>query len=376
MDEETAQFIRDNLDSRAKLDVALFLHQNRFAVESAEGLTKRIGRTPEDLAPELRELAAARVISVHGEPDGPRPCLYGSTQDGMVAKMLGRVARLCEGTAQSSVLAQVLEGQARRHNLRVRELRRLDSLKTQFLSMMSHELRTPLTAIKGYIDLLQSNPDLDAEQRQLFLDTVAAQCDRLSTTVNNILMAAEMQHGEGWKGNCRALELHHVVGVLVDELAVAEPRRIVDLRVPHGLPLVSADETGVKLVVRNLLDNAVKFSLDGSTIRVWLEDCGGEVHLHIGDDGVGISPDRLRTIFERFFQAEYYRTRRVGGAGLGLYLVREIMEGMGGRIEVKSELGKGSMFTCVFLSAAASPADAAEGDFIPGQSAASGGGLR
>lgn len=360
MDEDTARFVRDNLDSRAKLDVALFLHSNRFTLESAVGLARRIGRTEEDLAPELGELANAHIVTVHGDVNGPRPCLFGYTEDGLHARHLQRVAEAWQGPDRSALLACVLDGQARRHNMRLRELRRLDSLKTQFLSMVSHELRSPLTAIRGYVEILQANPDLDDAQRDLFFNTVLTQCDRLSTTVNNMLMAADMHGGEGWQGQCRPVCLRELLPRLVHETKEAEPRRRFEVEMPSGTPDVRADEGGVALVLRNLLENAVKFSLDDTTIGVRVETDGEKVLVHVADEGVGISPDRLRTIFDRFYQAEYYRTRRAGGAGLGLYLVKEIMEGMGGSITVSSEFGKGSVFTCAFAAAPADEPDTLE----------------
>ncbi|MDH7571307.1 MAG: HAMP domain-containing sensor histidine kinase, partial [Armatimonadota bacterium] len=220
--------------------------------------------------------------------------------------------------------------------------------RTQFLSLVSHELRSPLTAIKGYVDVVRTTPNLNPEDREVFLRTAAAHCERLKTTVNNVLMAAQMQQEDGWQGDCRPLDLRGLVAQLVEEVAGVEPRRVFEFEAPQSVPNVLADETGTELVLRNLLDNAAKFSLEGSTVRVRVEAGEEEVLVHIGDEGIGISPDQLRAVFEPFYQAEYYRTRRSGGSGLGLYLVREIMERMGGRISVRSELGKGSVFTCVF----------------------------
>ncbi|HHX41112.1 MAG TPA: HAMP domain-containing histidine kinase [Armatimonadetes bacterium] len=364
MDEETAQFIRDVLNSQTKLDVALFLTTNRFALETASGLAIRIGRSSADLLPDLSELVSSRVLTLHGDPESPKSGLYGFTEDGLIAKHLEKMAQFCAARGRAAVLPYVMEGECRKRSRRLRETQRADSLKTQFLSMISHELRTPLTAIKGYVELLQAHRDLDDHQRDLYLETVAAQCDRLNTTINNILLAAEMESGEAWQAECHPVAIDQVVERLVEEIARAEPRRCFHLDRLPSVPRVMADVVGLELVVRNLLDNAVKFSLDGSTIRVWFEALEWELLLHIGDQGIGISPERLRRVFDRFYQAEYYRTRRAGGSGLGLYLVKRIMEGMGGRVAARSQLGQGSVFTCAFATA---PEEARAGN--PGQRA-------
>ncbi|NLC57206.1 MAG: HAMP domain-containing histidine kinase [Armatimonadetes bacterium] len=356
MDKETIRFIHDHLDSRTKLDVALFFQQNRYALETAAGLARRIGRTEAAVRPELEELVAASVISTRGTAEGGS--LYAYTEDGLVAKYLRCVEAAAEGPERDQLLAWVSEGEGRRGNLRLQEIRRVESLQTQFLALISHELRTPLTAIKGYVDLLRSSPAVDAAQRDLFLSAAADECDRLTTTVNNLLLAAELEQEAGWQCLPRAMALSPVVECLVAEMGRRVPSRSFRLSLPVGEPWVLADEVGVALVIRNLLDNAVKFSQEGSTVSVWTEVAGSEVLLHVGDEGIGISAERQRAIFERFYQAEHYRTRRAPGAGLGLYLARRVMEQMNGRIAVRSDLGKGSVFTCAFVRAAAEPREA------------------
>lgn len=351
MDPETVKFIQTHLDSRTKLDLALFLHRNPFTLDTAGGLARRIGASEDEVTTALKEMVQTRLVTLHGDPADPNSCLFGFTEEGYCAKQMRFVAEAVAGAERATVLDLVLEAQSRRHHHHLSELRRLESLKAQFLSMISHELRSPLTAIRGYISLLKANPDIDPAQREKFLSTVLAQCDRLSTTVNNLILAAEMQQEEGWRGECLPLSLPDLVGHLVEEIAATEPQRRFQVSWPESLPPVLADPIGAEVVIHNLLDNAVKFSPENSTIRVWAEANDAEVHLHIRDEGVGIHPDHLHTLFQSFRQADYCRTRRVGGMGLGLYLAKEILEGMGGRIAVRSEFGKGSVFTSVFRAA-------------------------
>lgn len=352
MDESTIRFIHDYLDSRTKLEVALFLHRNRFTLESADGLARRIGRAAADIARDLQELAAARVVTVHSLNGSPETRLYGYTEDGLVAQEMQRVADACDGPERSAVLAHVLQAEGRRGNTRQAELASAESLKSQFLSLVSHELRTPLAAIKGYVELLQAHPNLDAEQRERFLDTVAHECDRLAGTLSNLLLAAEMEHAESWECLCQPIPLRPLLDRVVGEVARRYPEWRFHVDPVADCIQVLADEMGTELVIRNLLDNAAKFSRAGSTVRVWTEVSHRELLLHVGDEGVGISPDRLRSIFERFYQTEPCRTRRAHGAGLGLYLARRVMERMSGRIAVRSDLGRGSVFTCAFVLAA------------------------
>jgi len=261
--------------------------------------------------------------------------------------------RFLEGLAESIGVA-LKRGQAEVEAMRlIDELERANRLKSDFMSTMSHELRTPLTIIMGYHDLLLGEafgpmgPDqVDTLRRTqkstgelLALITATLDIGRLETG-KGLLDVQEIDLGELSReiaGETTGLPQTPTVPVVWD--------------VPAELPRPHTDRAKLKVVVKNLLANAVKFTEHGQ-VTVRARACDGGVEIAVADTGIGIGPDVLPIIFEPFRQAESGATSRRGGVGLGLYIVRRYLDLLGGTIRVESELGRGSTFR-VWLPAGA-----------------------
>jgi PAS domain S-box-containing protein len=226
------------------------------------------------------------------------------------------------------------------------EERALEQMRTEFVSTVSHELRTPLAAIYGAaMTLRRSDVALDEDQRAKLLDVVSGEADRLARTVNDILWASRLDT-DTLHVNIQSCDPR----ALVDEVVRAQeahldPGHELVLEVADGLPQVAADLDKVGRVLINLVDNAVKYSPDGGRVSVTAMQVGAHVRFSVADTGLGVPPAEQRRVFEKFYRLDPDMNRGVGGTGLGLYICRELVRRMQGRIWVESAgLGQGSTF--------------------------------
>jgi two-component system, sensor histidine kinase len=214
-------------------------------------------------------------------------------------------------------------------------------IREEFLSIATHELRTPVAALRGYIQLGQHSLDRGQHDRlRGTLKVALRQTDRLATLIAQLLDASQMQTGR-LKIERMPTDISSLVSSAVDAERLASEARPWVVQIEPDLR-ANADPVRFEQVVVNLIDNAVKFSPSGGTVTVRLRDEGGELRLEVGDQGIGIAPDRAARIFERFYRA--HDDRGISGLGLGLYISKQIVELHGGRIEVSSELGRGTTF--------------------------------
>ena len=226
------------------------------------------------------------------------------------------------------------------------EDRALETMRTEFVSTVSHELRTPLAAIYGAaMTLRRSDVALDETQRATLLDVVSGEADRLARTVNDILWASRLDT-DALHVNIQACDPVALARDVVDaQLAHLDQGHELELKLADGLPPVAGDPDKVGRVLINLVDNAVKYSPDGGSVEVEVHTVGSHVRFSVTDHGLGIPPAEQRRIFEKFYRLDPNMTRGVGGTGLGLYICRELVRRMDGRIWVESQgLGRGSTF--------------------------------
>jgi len=219
-------------------------------------------------------------------------------------------------------------------------------LKDEFLATVSHELRTPLTAILGWARMLDSE-NLDVEQKRRALKTIQRNAKAQAEIVNDILDVSRIITGNLYL-NLEPTELRPVLEAAINAVRpTAEAKRIqIETRFGDEPALVSADAHRMQQVVWNLVSNAVKFTPAGGRVRVKTYKAAGYVNLEVSDTGQGITSDFLPHVFERFRQADSSTTRLHGGLGLGLAIVRHLVEIHGGSVRVHSEgTGKGATFT-------------------------------
>jgi len=221
--------------------------------------------------------------------------------------------------------------------------READALKSQLLATVSHELRTPLASIKGFATTLlrQDVTWKEAEQRD-FLHIIEDETDRLGEIIDNLLDMSQIEAG-ALRIDREPMQLRGLIRELVDAMRMRTELHFFDVDLPTELPRVFADPRRVRQVIRNLLDNAIKYSKAGQ-ISISCQVDPGFVTVSVSDQGEGIPPQYLSKIFTRFFQVDGKSTRRQGGSGLGLSISRGIIEAHGGKMWAESLVGQGSVF--------------------------------
>ncbi|HET7857531.1 MAG TPA: HAMP domain-containing sensor histidine kinase [Gaiellaceae bacterium] len=223
-------------------------------------------------------------------------------------------------------------------------LRELDRLKDEFMAVVSHELRTPLASVYGAAVTLQRR-ELDREGRDAMLSIVYRESARLAQLVDQVLWASRLESGRD-KTTIESLDAEELAREVVDSARSHLPPGLsLDLRADTPTRLVAADSEKLEHVLVNLVENAVKYSPDGGRIEVRLEPADGHLRVTVADEGLGIPPEEQDRIFDKFKRLDPHLTRGVGGTGLGLYICREMVQQMGGRIWVVSEPAKGSAFS-------------------------------
>jgi signal transduction histidine kinase len=230
----------------------------------------------------------------------------------------------------------------------VTELRKLETVRRDFVANLSHELRTPLTSICGYAEtLLTDRPD-DATTRR-FLETILSNGRRMQRLVDDLLDLSRIESGR-WQPVPVALDpaaaAREVWASLGDRAAARSVEFAID--VAPDAPELRADPDALRQVLTNLLDNSLRHTPQGGTITCRIRREDGGVALSVRDTGTGIARGHLPRIFERFYRADASRSRDAGGTGLGLAIVKHLVEGHGGRVSAESEPGAGTAVTCWF----------------------------
>jgi PAS domain S-box-containing protein len=225
------------------------------------------------------------------------------------------------------------------------DARQLEEIKADFIATASHELRTPLAAVYGAAQtLLRHDFALDEVGRERFVSLIADESERLGRIVNEILLANQLDAGR-LDIEFEPFDPRDLVERVVEATRTYAPPPVkLKVDAPEGLPRVSADLDKVRQVLVNLVENAIKYSPDGGEVEVGAKAREEFIRFHVRDEGLGVAPEEQERIFEKFYRADPQMTRGVGGTGLGLYICKELIGRMGGRIWVESNSGKGSTF--------------------------------
>jgi signal transduction histidine kinase len=225
------------------------------------------------------------------------------------------------------------------------EERGIERLKSEFVATVSHELRTPLAAVYGAaMTLRRRDVELDDDHRGRLLAVIAGESDRLARIVDQVLAASRLESGS-FAFSVEHCDPGRLALEVVEAARAHAPGGVaIELGVEDDLPDVAADPDMLRQVLANLVENAVKYSPDGGRVIVSLRPHEGRVLFAVHDEGLGIPLRDQERIFEKFFRLDPNLTRGVGGTGLGLYICRELVRRMGGRIWVASSAGEGSTF--------------------------------
>jgi signal transduction histidine kinase len=225
----------------------------------------------------------------------------------------------------------------------------LSRLKTEFISSVSHELRTPMASLQSLSELLGSGKVQDEAKRERLLHLMAGECGRLSRFVHNVLDFAKIEKDTKLY-DLRTADLQPLVREVVDlcRLGTAAEGFKIGAEMPDGPVPLEADHDAVRQALLNLMDNAIKYSESRKEITVRLVPGSENVEIQVQDQGIGIGPEDRERIFDAFFRAPSAARRNPKGVGLGLMIVKHIMDAHGGRIGLKSELGTGTTFSLIF----------------------------
>jgi signal transduction histidine kinase len=260
------------------------------------------------------------------------PGAFDDASLGLLTRLADQIALLIHSSRLHAQQKETLE-----------RLRELDQMKSDFVAIASHELRTPLTAIHGYVTTLARRFDqLPPEEVQRFLETISRQSERMAKLVEDLLLVSRIEAGT-IRINVLPVDVGSLLEGTVESLGPSERSRVrLEVVEPEGP--VELDPDRLDQVLRNLIGNALKFSPPASPVFVKATTEDGRIRLSVTDRGVGIPPEHLPHVFDRFHQAGAVLTRQAEGAGLGLYITKRLVEAMGGRIDVTSTLGLGSTF--------------------------------
>jgi two-component system phosphate regulon sensor histidine kinase PhoR len=225
----------------------------------------------------------------------------------------------------------------------ITELKQAERIRIEFVGNVSHELRTPLTTIMGYLQTLDQDVSKGRlDQAQEFLKIVMQNVTRLKSLVEDLLDLSALESG-------KELEVQPVsVREVTESVMRALNPQNHTVHIYYDFEEMQADARRLEQVLRNLLENAIRYVPKGKTIEVRWSRAARGVELHVKDDGPGIAPEHQKRLFERFYRVDEGRSRATGGTGIGLSLVKHIVQRHGGHVTVRSDIGRGSEFICEF----------------------------
>jgi two-component system phosphate regulon sensor histidine kinase PhoR len=229
----------------------------------------------------------------------------------------------------------------------VSEIRRLETLRKDFVANVSHELRTPITAVRSAVDTLRLTMERDPGASDRFIDIIDRNAQRLGALVEDLLDLSRIESKE-YRPDAAPVPLRAVSEQVLSLLRPRIEEKSFDVvnEIPGDLPAARADRKALEQVFTNLLDNAIKYCSAGTQIRLRAQQAapGNMLRVEIADSGPGIEPRHLPRLFERFYRVDSGRSRDMGGTGLGLSIVKHLVEAMGGTIGVESIPGRGATF--------------------------------
>ena len=219
---------------------------------------------------------------------------------------------------------------------------KLDNMRKEFVADVSHELKTPITSIIGYADTLQDG-EYDRETQQKFLSVISSEGRRMADLVSDLLTLSRYDTNK-MQREITEFDLGELTKKCQEklEIEIEKKDQHVECYVTADVPPIKADKNGIERVILNVLSNAVKYTQEQGSIKIYVGFVYNDAYIKVIDNGIGIPKEDLSRIFERFYRVDKARSREMGGTGLGLSIAKEIIEQNKGSIDIKSEYGKGT----------------------------------
>lgn len=226
----------------------------------------------------------------------------------------------------------------------ITEMKQAERIRIEFVGNVSHELRTPLTTVNGYMQTLLGDLEKGrVDQAREFGGIISQNVSRMKNLVEDLLDLSALESGKELK--MELVDIKEMTEAVLRQVNTSSHK--ISLR--YDVEAISADPKRLEQVLRNLLENAIRYVPEGKNIEIfWRKEPGGRIALHVKDDGPGIAPKHQARLFERFYRVDEARSRATGGTGIGLSLVKHIVQRHGGQVYVRSALGQGSEFVCEF----------------------------
>lgn len=221
---------------------------------------------------------------------------------------------------------------------------KLENMRSDFVANVSHELKTPLTSISGFVETLKLNENIDVQTRNRFLGIIESESNRLKRLIDDILLLSFIENNENMSYD--NVSIYDVFIEVYDLTSYIAKSKNIDLSYEFNDKSIQvlSNRDYIKQIFLNLVDNAIKYTPDNKSVKVEVTLKDNDIVVKVIDEGVGIPKEDINRIFERFYRVDKARSRDVGGTGLGLAITKHIVKNLGGTIDVKSELGKGSEF--------------------------------
>ena len=218
---------------------------------------------------------------------------------------------------------------------------KLDEMRKEFVADISHELKTPITSIMGYSDTLLQSQVPENMQKE-FLGRISEEANRMAELVSDLLTLSKYDSAKS--GDKEEFDLGEVAKEAFDRLKLEADKKNQDAEclITADVPVVYADKKGIERVILNIISNAIKYTPENGVIKVYVGFVYNDAYIKVIDTGIGIPEEEIPKVFERFYRVDKSRTREMGGTGLGLPIAKQILEQNEGKIDIKSELGKGT----------------------------------
>jgi len=354
--------------SSAKLYIAV-ADEKRELEQTLQGMLAGVLVVGDDNRVRLMNSAAKHIFGVPGE-DGTGKLLSQVIRDEDVHDLV----RSClEGNSEATAELSIYSPEERIYQVQtalllgangdvsgvvatfndITELRSVERMKSEFVSTVSHELRTPLTSIKGFIRTLLDDIEgyYDRETQMEFYRIIDTECDRLVRLINDLLNLSRIESGRALDLVLARVDLGELISRVVDSQRSYTDRHQFDIIVPQDLQHINADRDKLDQVLTNLLSNAIKYSPDGGKITVHAREIDdNKISVSISDQGIGIPEEQISRLFTRFHRVDSRDSRKQYGTGIGLYLVKHLVEAHQGEVSVTSRQGEGSTFTFILPS--------------------------